>query len=98
MISLETIILNLNNIRSKLRSVLTKSPNSDLAVSLVKLNAVISELKSLQQEIIDGTLKDKLCAGINCPKRGDGGIWSTNISIKAEDAPLQERFNNNKKD
>lgn len=60
MISLETIILNLNNIRSKLRSVLTKSPNSDLAVSLVKLNAVISELKSLQQEITDGTLKDKL--------------------------------------
>lgn len=60
MISLETIILNLNNIRSKLRSVLTKSPNSDLAVSLVKLNAVISELKSLQQEITDGTLKNKL--------------------------------------
>lgn len=60
MISLETIILNLNNVRSKLRSVLTKSPNSDLAVSLVKLNAVISELKSLQQEITDGTLKSKL--------------------------------------
>lgn len=60
MISLETIILNLNNIRSKLKSVLTKSPNSDLAVSLVKLNAVISELKSLQQEITDGTLKNKL--------------------------------------
>ena len=60
MISLETIILNLNNVRSKLRSVLTKSPNSDLAVSLVKLNAVISELKSLQQEITDGTLKNKL--------------------------------------
>lgn len=33
---------------------------------------------------------------INCPKRGDGGTWSTNISIKAEDAPLQERFNDNK--
>lgn len=60
MISLETIILNLNNVRSKLKSVLTKSPNSDLAVSLVKLNAVISELKSLQQEITDGTLKNKL--------------------------------------
>ena len=60
MISLETIILNLNNVRSKLKSVLTKSPNSDLAVSLVKLNAVISELKSLQQEITDGTLKSKL--------------------------------------
>ena len=60
MISLETIILNLSNVRSKLKSVLTKSPNSDLAVSLVKLNAVISELKSLQQEITDGTLKNKL--------------------------------------
>ena len=60
MISLETIILNLNNVRSKLKSVLTKSPNSDLAVSLVKLNAVISVLKSLQQEITDGTLKNKL--------------------------------------
>lgn len=35
---------------------------------------------------------------INCPKRGDGGTWSTNISIKAEDAPLQERFNDNKED
>lgn len=35
---------------------------------------------------------------INCPKRGTGGTWSTNISIKAEDAPLQERLNNNKED
>lgn len=35
---------------------------------------------------------------INCPKRGDGGTWSTNISIKAEDAPLQEWFNDNKED
>ena len=35
---------------------------------------------------------------INCPKRGTGGTWSTNISIKAEDAPLQERFNDNKED
>ena len=33
---------------------------------------------------------------INCPKRSTGGTWSTNISIKAEDAPLQERFNDNK--
>ena len=35
---------------------------------------------------------------INCPKRGTGGTWSTNISIKAKDAPLQERFNDNKED
>lgn len=35
---------------------------------------------------------------INCPKKGDGGTWTANTSIKAEDAPLQERFNNNKKD
>ena len=35
---------------------------------------------------------------INCPKRGTGGTWSTNTSIKAKDAPLQERFNDNKKD
>ena len=35
---------------------------------------------------------------INCPKRGTGGTWSTNISIKAEDAPLQEWFNDNKED
>jgi hypothetical protein len=35
---------------------------------------------------------------INCPKRGTGGTWSTNTSIKAEDAPLQERFNDNKED
>ena len=35
---------------------------------------------------------------INCPKRGTGGTWSTNISIKAEDAPLQEKFNDNKED
>ena len=33
---------------------------------------------------------------INCPKRGTGGTWSTNTSIKAEDAPLQEWFNDNK--
>lgn len=35
---------------------------------------------------------------INCPKRGDGGTWSTNISIKAEDAPLQEWFDEKKED
>jgi len=35
---------------------------------------------------------------INCPKRGSGGTWSTNIAIKAEDAPLQERFNDNKEE
>lgn len=35
---------------------------------------------------------------INCPKRGTGGTWPTNTSIKAEDVPLQERFNNNKED
>lgn len=33
---------------------------------------------------------------INCPKIGTGGTWSTNISIKAEDAPLRERFNEKK--
>lgn len=35
---------------------------------------------------------------INCPKRSTGGTWSTNISIKAKDAPLQEKFNDNKED
>ena len=35
---------------------------------------------------------------INCPKRGTGGTWSTNTSIKAEDAPLQERFHDNKEE
>ena len=35
---------------------------------------------------------------INCPKRGTGGTWTTNTSIKAEDAPLQEWFNDNKED
>lgn len=29
---------------------------------------------------------------INCPKRGDGGTWSTNTSIKAEGEMFQERF------
>ena len=51
MVDLTTIILTLNNIRSKVRSVLHKSPNSDLAVCLVKLNAVLSELTSLHQEL-----------------------------------------------
>lgn len=51
MINLTTIIQTLGNIRDKLKKVLVGNPNSDLAVSLVKLNAVISELKSLQQEI-----------------------------------------------
>jgi hypothetical protein len=35
---------------------------------------------------------------INCPKRGTGGFWTTNTSIKAKDAPLQEWFNDNKED
>ena len=35
---------------------------------------------------------------VNCPKRSTCGILSTNTSIKAEDAPLQERFNDNKED
>lgn len=36
---------------------------------------------------------------IDCPKhRSSGGTWSTNTSIKAEDAPLQEMFNDNKED
>ena len=35
---------------------------------------------------------------INCPKRSTCGKWSTNTSSKAEDSPLQERFNDNKED
>lgn len=35
---------------------------------------------------------------INCPKRGTGGTWSTNTSIKVKGAPLQEMFNDNKED
>ena len=35
---------------------------------------------------------------INCPKRSTCDTWSTNTSIKAKDAPLQERFNDNKED
>ena len=60
MVDLTTMIATLSNIKKNLKAVLVKIPNSDLAVSLVKLNAVISELKSLQQEITDGTLKNKL--------------------------------------
>lgn len=56
MINLTTIILNLENIGDKLKKVLVKNPNSDLAVSLVKLNAVTSALKSLQQEIEHDTI------------------------------------------
>ena len=29
---------------------------------------------------------------INCPRRGDGGTWSTNTTIKAEGEMFQERF------
>jgi len=60
MVDLTTMIATLSNIKKNLKAVLVKIPNSDLAVSLVKLNTVISELKSLQQEITDGTLKNKL--------------------------------------
>lgn len=60
MVDLTTMIATLSNIKKNLKAVLVKVPNSDLAVSLVKLNTVISELKSLQQEITDGTLKNKL--------------------------------------
>lgn len=56
MINLTTIILTLGNIKDKLKKALIENPNSDLAVSLVKLNAVISELKSLQQEIEGGKI------------------------------------------
>lgn len=35
---------------------------------------------------------------INCPRRGDGGTWSTSTSIKAEDAPLQEWFDEKKEE
>jgi len=37
----------------------------------------------------DGICTNPQMDCINCPKRGTGGTWSTNISIKAEDAPLQ---------
>ena len=47
----------------------------------------------------DGICSNPFGDCINCPKRGTtGGTWSTNTSIKAEDAPLQERFNDNKED
>lgn len=59
-----------------------------------------------QPTSVNGTLcyaPDGICTNpcrdcINCPKRGTGGTWSTNTSIKAEDAPLQEFFNSNKED
>ena len=35
---------------------------------------------------------------INCPKRGTGGTWSTNTTIKAEGEMFQEKFNDNKED
>ena len=35
---------------------------------------------------------------INCPKRGTGGTWSTDILTKAENAAFQERFNDNKEE
>jgi len=35
---------------------------------------------------------------INCPKRGSGGTWSTNTSIKAKGEMFQEKFNDNKED
>ena len=35
---------------------------------------------------------------INCPKRGTGGTWSTNTSIKAKGEMFQEKFNNSKED
>ena len=60
MVDLTTMISTLNNIKSKLKSTLIRTPNSDLAVSLVKLNAVISELKSLQQDINKQTKTNKL--------------------------------------
>lgn len=53
MIDLTTITSTLKNIRDKLKVVLKKNPNSNLAVSLVKLNAIISELKSLEQDVND---------------------------------------------
>lgn len=46
----------------------------------------------------DGICTNPQMDCINCPKRGTGGTWSTNTSIKAEDAPLQEWFNDNKED
>ena len=45
-----------------------------------------------------GTCTNPQMDCINCPKRGTGGTWSTNTSIKAKDAPLQEWFNDNKED
>lgn len=46
----------------------------------------------------DGICTNPQMDCISCPKRGTSGTWSTNTSIKAEDAPLQEWFNDNKED
>lgn len=35
---------------------------------------------------------------INCPRRGDGGTWSTSTSIKAKGEMFQEKFNDSKED
>ena len=35
---------------------------------------------------------------INCPRRDDGGTWSTSTSIKAEGEMFQEKFNDSKED
>jgi len=51
MLDLTTMITTLSNIKKNLKAALVRSPNSDLAVSLVKLNTVIFELKSLQKDI-----------------------------------------------
>lgn len=62
MINLTTIIMILNNIRNKLKGALTKNPNSDLAVSLVKLNGVILSLKSVQKELERNTMSKQINA------------------------------------
>ena len=62
MINLTTIIMILNNIRNKLKGALTKNPNSDLAVSLVKLNGVILSLKSVQKELEQNTTSKQIDA------------------------------------
>ena len=35
---------------------------------------------------------------INCPRRGDGGTWSTSTSIKTKGEMFQEKFNDSKED
>lgn len=44
----------------------------------------------------DGICTNPQMDCINCPKRGTGGTWSTNILTKAEDTAFQEKFNDNK--